>query len=140
MTQSMQNFRSTVSTEEPPLQWEVCRLHRLTIYARWTFVMGLWLSVGTFSLWQLRFRIQILMDYFTWAAVKYGLAYHMTAALGLGLCIGCTAGVLTWHLRNLLLGLPQRERDRLQQQAIRIQQQGKTHPLWRWLQREEKGL
>jgi hypothetical protein len=140
MTQSMQNFQPTVSTEEPALQWEIRRLHQLTIYARWVFVLGLWLTVGAFSLWQLRFRIQILMDYFTWAAVKYGLAYHMFAALGLALCLGFTASVLTWHLRNLLLGLPQRELDRLQQQAIRIRQQGKTHPLWRWLQREEKGL
>lgn len=140
MTQKTQNFQPAAETEIPTLLWDIRRLHQLTIYARWAFVLSLWLTVGAFSLWQLRFRIQILMDYFTWAAVKYGLAYHIVAAFGLALCLGVTASVLTWHLRNLLLGLPKSERDRLQQQAIRIRQQGKTHPLWRWLNRKEKGL
>jgi hypothetical protein len=138
MTQNTQNFQSTAMTEVPSLPLDIRRLHQLTIYARWFFVLGLWLTVGAFSLWQLRFRIQILLDYFTWAAVKYGLAYHIVAAFGLALCLGVTAGVLTWHLRNLLLGLSKHERERLHQQAIRIRQQGSTHPLWRWLNRKEK--
>jgi hypothetical protein len=136
----LQNFQPTSPLRAPQLSQEVQRLHQITVYARWAFVLALWFTVGTFSLWQLRFRIQILMDYFTWAALKYGLAYHIVAAFGLALCLGSTAGVLTWHLRNMLLGLPKRELDRLQQQAIRIRQQGRTHPLWRWLYREEKGL
>jgi hypothetical protein len=140
MTQNTQNFQPVVATEVPPLPLDIRRLHQLTIYARWAFVLGLWLTVGAFSLWQLRFRIQILMDYFTWSAVKYGLAYHIVSAFGLALCLGFTASVLTWHLRNLLLGLPNREKERLQQQAIRIRQQGSTHPLWRWLNRKENEL
>ncbi len=140
MTQNTQNFQPTAVTEGSPLSLDIRRLHQLTIYARWTFVLGLWLTVGAFSLWQLRFRIQILMDYFTWAAVKYGLAYHIVAAFGLALCFGATAGVLTWHLRNFLLGLSKHEKERLQQQALRIRQQGSTHPLWRWLNRKEKKL
>jgi hypothetical protein len=143
MTQNTQNFQPTAETkssQSSPLPLDIRRLHQLTIYARWVFVLGLWLTVGAFSLWQLRFRIQILMDYFTWAAVKYGLAYHIIAAFGLALCLGATAGVLTWHLRNLLLGLSKHEKERLQQQAIRIRQQGNTHPLWRWLNCKEKGL
>ncbi len=140
MTQNTQNFQPIAATEVSPLPLDIRRLHQLTIYARWAFVLGLWLTVGAFSLWQLRFRIQILMDYFTWSAVKYGLAYHIVSAFGLALCLGVTASVSTWHLRNLLLGLPKPEKDRLQQQAIRIRQQGSTHPLWRWLNRKEKEL
>jgi hypothetical protein len=140
MTQNTQNFQPTVATNVSPLSLDIRRLHRLTVYARWTFVLGLWLTVGAFSLWQLRFRIQILMDYFTWSAVKYGLAYHIVAAFGLALCLGTTASVLTWHLRNWLLGLSKHEKERLQQQALRIRQQGSTHPLWRWLNREEKEI
>jgi hypothetical protein len=140
MTQNTQNFQPTAETKLSQLPLDIRRLHQLTIYARWAFVLGLWLTVGAFSLWQLRFRIQILMDYFTWAAVKYGLAYHIVAAFGLALCLGATASVLTWHLRNLLLGLSKHESQRLQQQAIRIRQQGHTHPLWRWLNRKEKGF
>jgi hypothetical protein len=140
MTQNTQNFQQTVVDRVSSLPLDIRRLHQLTIYARWAFVLGLWLTVGAFSLWQLRFRIQILMDYFTWSAVKYGLAYHIVAAFGLSLCLGVTASVLTWHLRNLLLGLPQSEKERLHQQAIRIRQQGSSHPLWRWLNRKEKLL
>jgi hypothetical protein len=140
MTQNTQNFQPIAATKVSPLPLDIRRLHQLTIYARWAFVLGLWLTVGAFSLWQLRFRIQILMDYFTWSAVKYGLAYHIVSAFGLALCLGVTASVLTWHLRNLLLGLSRPEKERLQQQAIRIRQQGRTHPLWRWLNRKEKEL
>lgn len=114
-------------------QRDVQRLHRLTVYGRWTVVVALWLTLGLISLWQLRFRIQLLMDYFTWVAVRYGLAYHQGAAFGLSVCVGMTAAVLVWHSRNLLFGLPKQEQVRLQQQAARIRQQGPTHPLWRWV-------
>jgi hypothetical protein len=119
---------------------EIQRLHRLTVYGRWMVVVVLWLTVGLLSLWQLRFRIQLLMDSFTWVAVRYGLAYHQGAAFGLFLCLGMTAATLTWHARNLVFGLPKQEQLRLQQQLMRIQQQGPTHPLWRWVCGEQKPL
>ncbi len=125
---------------ENPTKQEIQRLHQLEVYGRWAFISALWLTVGALSLWQLRYRIQILMDYFTWAAVRYGLAYHIVAAFGLALCLGMTAGTLTWQLRSWVLGLSTAERVRLQQRAIRIQQQGETHPLWRWLHRKEERL
>jgi hypothetical protein len=117
----------------PPQQQSVQRLHRLTVYGRWMVVVALWLTVGLISLWQFRFRIQLLMDSFTWVAVRYGLAYHQAATLGLSLCIGMTLSVLIWHSRNILFGLPKQEQLRLQLQAERIRQQGPTHPLWRWV-------
>ncbi|WP_404785310.1 hypothetical protein [Altericista sp. CCNU0014] len=128
------------SSFKPSHQVEIQRLHRLTVYGRWLVVLALWLTVGALSLWQLRFRIQLLMDYFTWVAVRYGLAYHQGAALGLALCLGATAAVMTWHSRNLMFGLPKHEQLRLQQQLLRIQQQGPTHPLWRWVCGEQKRL
>jgi hypothetical protein len=113
------------------------RLLQLTVYGRWAVVTALWLTVGLLSLWQFRFRIQLLMDSFTWVAVRYGLAYHQGAAFGLSVCIGMTLAVLVWHCRNLLFGLPQEEQLRLQLQAERIRQQGPTHPLWHWVYGEQ---
>jgi hypothetical protein len=116
------------------------RLLRLMTYGRWIVVLTLWLTVGLISLWQFRFRIQLLIDSFTWVAVRYGLAYHQGAAFGLSLCLGMTIAVLGWHSRTLLFGLSKPEQLRLQQQAVRIRQQGPTHPLWRWVCSEQKRL
>ena len=129
--QDPQPLSSRHWVDAPPQHQTIQRLHRLTIYARWLVVLLVWLTVGTVSLWQFRFRIQLLMDSFTWVGVRYGLAYHQGAALGLSVCIGMTLAVLVWHTRNLLFGLPQEEQLRLQLQAERIRQQGPTHPLWR---------
>jgi hypothetical protein len=132
--QKMQNpqpFSSVNWVDAPSQPQTLQRLHRLTVYGRWLVVLLVWLTVGSLSLWQLRFRIQLLMDSFTWVAVRYGLAYHQGATLGLCVCIGMTLAVLVWHCRNLLFGLPQEEQLRLQLQAERIRQQGPTHPLWR---------
>lgn len=120
------------------LQTDMQRLYRLTVYGRCLFVAGLWLTVGALSLWQLRFRIQLLMDYFTWAAVQYGLAYHQLAAFGLAICIGMTVAVLIRQGRNWAFGLPRSEQLRLQERAFRIRQQGPSHPLWRWVCQEEQ--
>jgi hypothetical protein len=133
-------FWAAQSPVDEQTQQDMQRLYQLTIYGRWLTVLMVWVTVGTFSLWQLRFRIQLLMDYFTWAAVRYGLAYHQVAAFGLAFCIGITAAVLTWQSRNLVFGLPKSEQLRLQQQAIRIRQQGPTHPLWRWVCGKEERL
>jgi hypothetical protein len=120
------------------LRQQIQRLHQLTVYGRWTFVAALWLTIGALSIWQFRFRIQLLMDYFTWSAVKYGLFYHQISAFGLFVCLGITGAVLAWQIRNVLFGLPKSEQFRLQQQILRIRQQGSTHPLWRWVCREEQ--
>ncbi len=107
-------------------------------YGRWIIVLTLWLTVGLISLWQFRYRIQLLIDSFTWVALRYGLAYHQGAAFGLSLCFGMTIAVLGWQSRTLLFGLSKPEQLRLQQQAVRIRQQGPTHPLWRWVCGEQK--
>jgi hypothetical protein len=110
---------------------EVERLHRLTVYGRWIFVFALWLTVGSLSLWGLRYPISLLLQHFTWAAVRYGLAFNPIPALGFGCCLGSTIAVLVWQSRNILVGMPQRDRKRLEQQVLRIRQQGPSHPLWK---------
>jgi len=116
---------------DPTFQQRVERLHRLTVYGRWLFVSGLWLTVGTASLWALRDRIALMFEYFTWASVKYSLIFSPLPALGLAICIGMTVGVLLWQSRNLLWGLPARERKQLERQVCQICQQGRSHPFWK---------
>lgn len=112
---------------------QVQKLHQLTVYGRWFFVGCLWLTIAPISLWDLRGEIALLQQHFTWVAVRYGLAYNPLSTLGLALCIGTTVSTLVWQSRNILLGLPQREQQRLEKQVLKIRQQGHTHPLWKWI-------
>lgn len=120
---------------DPIFHQQVQRLHQLTVYARWVVVVSLWLSVGVFSLWGLRNEIQLWIEHFTWAALRYGLSfwYNPFPSFGLGLCVGMTLAVLIWQSRNILMGMPRQERMRLEQQVLRIRQQGSSHPLWKWV-------
>jgi hypothetical protein len=124
------------STDDVVFQGKVQKLHELTVYTRWLVVILLWLTVGIFSLWGLRDEIALWLQSFTWAAVRYGLAYHRLSAIGLGLCIGMTLGVLIWQSRNILLGIPVKDKAHLEQQARYILQQGSSHPLWNWICRK----
>ncbi|MEG3840756.1 hypothetical protein [Microcoleus sp. herbarium14] len=119
-------------TNDPNLQIEVQRLHKLTVYGRWLTVILLWTSVGSLSIWGLRGEITLWLENFTWAAVRYGLYFHRWPTTGLVVCLGMTLVVLTWH-RNMVRGLPLREKQGLEQQVRRIRQQGPSHPLWKWV-------
>lgn len=120
----------------PPFANEVERLHQLTVGVRWLIVGCLWSTIGLLSLWGLRGELALWRQYFTWTAVRYGLAYNPLAAIGLGLCLGLTVATLVWQSRNILWGLPRTERHRLIQQARRIHRQGPSHPLWKWVCRD----
>lgn len=115
---------------------QVQRLHQLTVYGRWLFVGCLWLTIVPLCLWDMRAEIVLWQQYFTWVAVRYGLLYHPLSALGLAFCIGMATSVLVWQSRNILIGLPQDEKQRLEKQVLRIRQQGSTHPLWKWVCRK----
>lgn len=117
----------------PKLSPELVRLHEFTVWGRWCLVLCLWLTIGVLSLWGLRGEIALWMQYFTWSAVRYGFVYNPVPTFGLGLCIGLTVATLVWQSRNILLGLPAPEKQRLERQVQRIQQQGPSHPLWRWV-------
>ncbi|TAF07483.1 MAG: hypothetical protein EAZ77_09655 [Nostocales cyanobacterium] len=114
---------------------QVQNLHQLTVYGRWLFVSSLWLTIAPVCLWDLRREFQLWQEYFTWAAVRYGLVFHPLSTLGLAFCIGMTVSVLVWQSRNILIGLPQPEKQRLEKQVYRIRQQGSSHPLWKFVVR-----
>ena len=118
---------------DPSFKLQVERLYRLTLYGRWLVVGILWISVGSLSLWGLRYPISLLQEHFTWAAVRYGLYFNRLPAIGLSLCIGMTAAVLVWQSRNIMFGLPKQEQQRLEQQVHQIRKQGASHPLWKWV-------
>lgn len=119
--------------QDPKFQQQVQKLHQITVYSRWLFVGLLWLAIAPVSLWSLRSEIALLKQYFTWTAVRFALYYHPLPTFGLALCIGMTISVLVWQSRNILLGLPTNEQQRLEQQVSKIRQQGSTHPLWKWV-------
>lgn len=116
---------------DPSFAQEVERLHRISVYGRWLVVGLLWLTLGSLSLWNLRSQISLIFEYFTWAAVRYGILYNHFPALGLAFCIGMTIAVLVWQTRNIIWGKPQREQHRLEQQVLWIHKQGPSHPLWK---------
>ncbi len=124
---------SEMSEKDPTFQAAVQRLHKLTVYGRWLTVLGLWLTVGSLSFWSLRYPISLLQDYFTWAAVRWAIVFQPLPAMGLGICVAMTVAVLIWQSRNILVGLPKLERQRLEKQVLKICEQGSSHPLWRWV-------
>lgn len=123
---------------DPEFQAAVQRLHELTVYGRWAVLGVLWLTIGAFSLWGMRDAIVLMQEYFTWAALRHGLIGHPLSTLGLGVCIGLTLGVLIWQSRNILFGVSKADQQRLEKMVLRIRQQGKSHPLWKWIEPTKK--
>lgn len=122
MTDNVSNFEQQVQ-----------RLHQLTVWSRWVFVLACWLILVPLGLWNLREEIELIQDHFTWTAVRFGLAYHLFATLCLSFSLGMTAAVLVWQSRNILKGLPISEKRQLIKRVEKIQGIGPKHPLWRWL-------
>ena len=114
-------------------QQQVQKLHRVIVYSRWMVVGLLWLVLAPLSLWGLRSEISLWREHFTWAALRYGLVYNRLWAIALGICVGMTVAVLVWQSRNILLGLPRSHQAYLEKQVLQIRQQGKSHPLWKWV-------
>lgn len=126
------------SPDDSLFQAQIQRLHRLTVYMRWMLVGLTWLFVGSWSLWALRYPISLLREEFTWSGLRYSLYFDRIPAMGLAFCIGLTTAVLVWQSRNSVWGLSPKEKHRLEQQLIRIRQQGKSHPLWKWVIASER--
>lgn len=112
---------------------QVARLHQLTVYLRWALVLFSWLTLGTYALWNLREEIAIIFNYFTWAAVYYGLHFNFVPTLSLSFCIATTLSVLIWQSRNIIWGLPAKEKRQLEKQVKKIRASGEKHPLWKWI-------
>jgi hypothetical protein len=121
---------------DPIFKNQIDRLYRLRVYSRWLVIGLLWLTVGAYSLWELRYPISLIQEDFTWAAVKYGLAFQPIPAFGLCLCIGMMTGTLVWQSRNQVWGLPKTEQQQLIKQVGEIRKQGSSHFLWKWVVRK----
>ena len=118
---------------DPQCVEEMERLHRLFVIGRWCIVLMLWTLIGFASIWSLRHEFVMVRHRFTWAAVRYGLAFNIWSALGLSICIGPTVALLVWQTRNILFGLPRKEAHRLKNYVLRIRGQGESHPLWKYV-------
>lgn len=118
---------------DPVFYGQMLRLHRFNLCGRWAFVLLLWLVLGSLSIWQLWPAIELMIEYFTWAALRYTLAFQPFAALGLMMCVGPTIGLLFWQSRNILLGLPKHDVQRLEKTVGKVREQGTSHPLWHWV-------
>jgi hypothetical protein len=138
--QMPQISRREPSDLDPTLKIPVMRLHRLTLYGRWFVVGLLWVTLTPLFLWGWRYEISLMRSHFTWSAVRYGIIFNPWPAFGLGLCVSMTTAVLVWHSRIILLGLPRQEQQRLEQQVRRIDQQGVSHPLWKWVFKQDSSL
>jgi hypothetical protein len=118
---------------DPIFKNQMANLYRLNVYGRWLTIGLLWLTVGVYSLWELRYPISLIQEQFTWAAVRYGLMFQPIPALGLCLCVGVMTGTLVWQSRNMLWGISKKERQQLIKQVGEIRKQGDHHPLWKWV-------
>jgi hypothetical protein len=118
---------------DPIFKTQIDNLYRLNIYSRWAIIALMWLTIGTYSLWELRYHIGLIQEDFTWAAVKYGLIFNLMPAIGLSLCVGMMTGTLVWQSRNIIWGISKKEQQRLTQQVANIRKQGSSHPLWKWV-------
>lgn len=118
---------------DPNFERKVRKLYRLTVYLRWIVVFFSWLTFGIYGIWGLRLEIGLWLDYFTWAAVRYGLAFNLVPTICLAFCIGMTISVLVWQSRNIIWGIPPKEKHDLEKQVERILAKGKRHFLYKWL-------
>jgi hypothetical protein len=118
---------------DPIFKNQIDNLYHLNVYGRWLVILTLWLTVGVYSLWGLRYPISLIQEDFTWAAVKYGLIAEPIPALGLYLCVGMLTATLVWQSRNIIWGIHKKEQQRLIQQVGNIRKQGSSHPLWKFV-------
>lgn len=124
---------TTVRKLQPDFQYKVDKLYRLSVYSRWLLAIFSWFTIGVYGIWNLRAEISLGLDYFTWAAVYYGLHFNFLPTLCLAFCIGVTVSAILWQMRNLIWGLPEIEKRRLEKQVEKIMTKGIKHPLWKWI-------
>jgi hypothetical protein len=122
-----------MSNLDPNLKRQVQRLHQLTVCARWLFVAGCWITLGSFGIWGLREEIPLWQEHFTWVAVRYALVFNRIPAFSLAFCIGVTAAVLVWQSNYTFRGLSAQEKQRLEKEVRKIHAIGPRHPLWKWI-------
>lgn len=131
--QPKQNSSNHEGNSDPEFERQIQRLYQLSVYSRWLLILFVWLTIVPICLWSLRMEIVMWKEYFTFAAVRYGLISHPLAALGLAFSVGMMLAVLIWQSRNILFGLSSEEKKLLEDRVWRIRKQGSNHPLWKWI-------
>lgn len=116
------------------LNRQVYQLLRLQMVWRWLWVGLIWLTIGAWSLWELRESIMLLHDYFSLTGVIYSLYFHLGAACGIVICLAFTCSSILWQISYIFWGLTDKERHQLAVKVNKIQTAGAKHPLWRWIQ------
>ena len=114
-------------------QRKVQKYYQLTIYLRWIGILLLWLTLGIYGIRGIRHEISLWFDYFTWSAVRYGLAFNLIPTICLGICIGMTVSALLSQSRHILWGLSDREKYFLAKKVEKILAVGASHPFWKWI-------
>lgn len=122
-----------MTNANPNFNQQVQRLYDLSVYGRWLFVGVCWVILGSYGIWGLRDEFVLWRQYITWTSLRYGLAYNIIPTSCLVFCVAITAAVLVWQSRNILYGLPMREKLRLENQVKKIHNTGPSHPLWKWV-------
>lgn len=112
---------------------KVSKLYMLSMYGRWALAILSWLTLGVYAVWSLQEEIAICLDYFTWAAVYYGLHFNFLPTLCLAFCMGTTLTVAWRQIHDLIWGLPKTEKRQLEKQVRKIMSKGKSHFLWKWI-------
>ena len=122
------------SLENSNLDQQVKRLHRLTVYGRWLFVVFCWLTLAPFGIWQMRETISLCQEHCTWAAVRYGLQFNPLGGLALTFSIAITTAVLVWQSSHILDGgLSAKQKYYLAEKVKKIKAKGSEHPLYKWV-------
>jgi hypothetical protein len=124
----------TDGSADPLLAQQVVKLQQLAIWQRWLSLGLLWLTLGGWSLWELRESIVLLREYFSWAGVIYGFYFHLLPGCGLLACLLFTWSSIVWQISHRFGGLSARERHQLETKVHQIQTVGPKHWLWNWIQ------
>jgi hypothetical protein len=109
------------------------RLYCIGGYCRWGGVVLVWLTLIPWALLQFRDDIRLLLDHFTWVALRYSFSFQLLPTFCLLMGLGITGSVLVRQSCHLLWGLSIKERNRLIRNTSKIRQMGPRHPLWKWL-------
>jgi hypothetical protein len=111
----------------------VQRLFLLHLYRRWLLTAIAWLLLAPWAIGRLGEDLQLMIEYFTWASIRYSLMFNLIPAYGLFFCVGFTVSSLIWHGLYLLKGISPKEQFRLASQVKKIQAAGPKHLLWKWV-------
>lgn len=131
------NLEASLTMDEQELialyKTPIRRLINLQTLLRWLFSILMWLTLGSFCLWQIRAEIAMLLDIFTWSALRSVIQYRALPSLGIAFCLSTTLSTLVWQSQHILWGFSRQEHLSMVKYIQNIEVRGTKHPLWRWI-------